>query len=208
MIATHSDVVNRAHDPARAVVRHHRERQRGDERELEARVVEVAGPPHEDRDRGGAERVDEAQRAIEHLRDQRERDDDQRAHRRELAAGDQRVRDREHERRRRRPPRGPHAAAPRRGGDEPAKQREQQARDDREVKAADAEHVEDADRAPALVERGRDVAAVAGDDALQRRGSSASRALQPAWTSAAHRHARSMTSGSSEIRSIDCAVSS
>lgn len=101
-----------AADPPPIRARAHRERERRRERELERRIEEVGRAPREDRDRRGAQRVDEPHRAIEHRGREHERDHDQRAHRRELRAGDQRVGERERERRRGGPPRGAHASAP------------------------------------------------------------------------------------------------
>ena len=155
--------------------RAHRQRERGDERQLERWIEHVGRAPREQRDRGDAERVDEPHRSIEHRADEHQRDHDERAQRRELRAGHQRVRDREREGRRRRPPRRPHATTPRRCGDELAQEREHQAGDDREVQAADAEHVIDADRAPALIERRIDAAPIADRDPAQRRARARSR---------------------------------
>ncbi len=144
------------------------ERERGDERQLERRIDEIVGAQCEHDDRRDAERVDEPHRSIDHLRDQHDRDHEQRTQRRDLRAGDERVRDREHERGRCGPSRRTDPAAPRRRREQPAQQGEREPRDDREMQTADGEHVIDADGTPALIERIGHVAAITGHDAAQR----------------------------------------
>jgi hypothetical protein len=160
----------RTHEPALPLGARRRdgEHDRGDERELEARIEEVRRPPPQHADRGDADRIERAQRAIERGTDHDQHDHDERAHGRDLRAGDERVRDGDRECGQRGPARRPDAPAERQRREQAAQHREREARDHREVQAAHAEDVKDADGAPARVERLGDRGAIAGHDAAQR----------------------------------------